>query len=386
MAEEFIPFALPCIGQEEIDEVVDSLKSGWLTTGPKTRRFEEAFAEFIGAGEAVAVNSATAGLHLALEAFGVGPGDRVLVPVYTFTATAEVVRYLGADPVFVDAEPGTRNMDIYLARRALESQPGIKAIVPVHFAGHPCDMDRLMALAAEFDVKVIEDAAHALPTEYRGRLIGGHGHAVVYSFYVTKTLATGEGGMVVSVDPDACRRMRTMRLHGINRDVFNRYTSELPAWYYEVVAPGYKYNMTDLAASLGIHQLKKVESFRKQREEIANRYLKAFADLPVGLPSIEPYCTRHAWHLFVLDIEKARCGVSRDEVIQFMASERVGSSVHFIPLHLHPYWRERYRLTCDEFPVAEKAYRQAMSLPIYPSMSHGAVERVISAVRSALER
>lgn len=384
MADDFIPFALPSIGQEEIDEVVDSLRSGWLTTGPKTKRFEEGFAAFIGAGEAVAVSSATAGLHLALEAFGIGPGDRVLVPVYTFTATAEVVRYLGADPVFVDAEPGTRNMDTEKARQALESNPGIKAIVPVHFAGHPCDLDSILALAREFGLKVVEDAAHAFPAEYRGQLIGSHGDAVVYSFYVTKTLATGEGGMVVSKDADALKRMRTMRLHGINRDVFNRYTSELPAWYYEVVAPGYKYNMTDLAASLGIHQLAKGEALRLRRQEIARRYREAFADLPLGMPSVEPYCTRHAWHLFVIDVDRQRCGMSRDEVIDEMAAARIGVSVHFIPLHRHPYWRERYLLIPERFPIAEAAYKQALSLPIYPSLHEDAVERVISAVCKAV--
>ena len=275
-------------------------------------------------------------------------------------------------------------MDVEKARRALQTETGVKAIVPVHFAGHPCDLDPILDLAREFDLKVIEDAAHALPAEYRGQLIGTHGDAVVYSFYVTKTLATGEGGMVVSKDADALRRMRTMRLHGINRDVFNRYTSELPAWYYEVVAPGYKYNMTDLAASLGIHQLAKAETLRLQRQEIARRYRKAFADLPLGLPAVRPYCTRHAWHLFVLDVDERRCGLTRDELIERMAEEHIGTSVHFIPLHRHPYWRDRYALAPEHFPAAETAYAHAMSLPIYPSMQDADVARVINSVRSAL--
>lgn len=254
---EFLPFALPDTGEEEIAEVVDSIRSGWLTTGPKTKRFEQEFAGFIGNGvEAVAVNSATAGLHLALEAIGVCPGDEVITTPYTFTATAEVIRYLGADPVFVDIDPATFNIDP--ARIEAAVTPRTKAIIPVHFAGLACDMESILAIARKHGLKVVEDAAHALPATCSGKLVGTmESDATVYSFYATKTITTGEGGMIVTRDPETAARCRTMRLHGISRDAFDRYTSTKPSWYYEVVAPGFKYNMTDIAASLGIHQLKK---------------------------------------------------------------------------------------------------------------------------------
>lgn len=381
--EQFLPFALPDIGEEEIREVIDSLRSGWLTSGPKTKQFESDFVDFLGGNvEAIAVNSATAGLHLALEAIGIQPGDEVITTTYTFTATAEVIHYLGADPVLVDIDPSTLNIDPNEIAKVIT--PKTKAIIPVHFAGLACDMDAILALAAKHDLKVIEDAAHAIPTTSGGQLVGAlRSDATVYSFYVTKTLATGEGGMVVTCDPEIAARCRVMRLHGISRDVFERYSSDKPSWYYEVVAPGFKYNMTDIAASLGIHQLKKVYTFQKRRAEIAQIYDQAFADLPVQLPPKASVEETHAWHLYILRLAE-EAPVGRDRFIELMAQAGVGCSVHFIPLHMHPYWRNRYNYQPDDFPHTLKTYLSIVSLPIYTRMTDADVERVVGAVRSIL--
>jgi dTDP-4-amino-4,6-dideoxygalactose transaminase len=380
---DFLPFALPDIDDDEINEVVDSLRSGWLTTGPKTKRFEADFVDFLGGGvEAVAVNSATAGLHLALEAIGIGPGDEVITTTYTFTATAEVVRYLGANPVLVDIDPTTFNIDPNAIEKAITSKT--KAIIPVHFAGLACDMDAILEIAARHGLKVIEDAAHAIPTTSGGQLIGSlQSDATVYSFYATKTLATGEGGMIATRNPEIAARCRVMRLHGISRDAFDRYSSKTPSWYYEVVAPGFKYNMTDIAASLGIHQLKKVYRFQQRRAEIAQSYNQAFADLPVLLPPQAPKKDMHAWHLYVLRLTE-NAPVQRDRFIELMAEAGIGCSVHFIPLHLHPYWRDQYSYQPDDFPHTCKMYQAIVSLPIYTRMTAADVDRVIAAVRSIL--
>ena len=387
--EDFLPFALPEIGQEEIDEVVDSLRSGWITTGPKAKRFEEDFSAFVGAKHAIAVNSATAGLHLALEAVGIGPGDRVITTPYTFTATAEVIRYLGADPVFIDIDRRTCTIDVsqveeYLARAAGNGERRPRGIVPVHFAGQACEMDALCAVAEKYDLRVVEDAAHALPAEYRGRMIGTIGDLTVYSFYVTKTIATGEGGMVVTDDDAWAGRIRTMRLHGISRDVFDRYTSSKPSWYYEVVAPGFKYNMPDLAAAIGIHQLRKAEDFQSRRKAIARQYDQGLAGLPLQPPVVVRPGDRHAWHLYVIQLELERLAIDRDRFIELMSEAGIGTSVHFIPLHLHPYWRDRYGFRPEDFPVAYDVYQRAVSLPIYPKMTNENVNRVIEAVRRIL--
>jgi UDP-4-amino-4-deoxy-L-arabinose-oxoglutarate aminotransferase len=378
----FLPFASPDIGEEEIAEVLDSLRSGWLTTGPKTRRFEQDFAAFLGGGvHAIAVNSATAGLHLSLEALGVSAGDEVITTTYTFTATAEVVRYLGADPVFVDIDPATLNLDVDAVERAIT--PRTKAIIPVHFAGLACDMSRLLPLAASRGIGVVEDAAHAFPATHRGTLVGSlQSDASVFSFYATKTITTGEGGMVVMRDEALARRCRTMRLHGIDRDAFDRYSSKVPAWYYEVVAPGFKYNMTDIAASLGVAQLRKAGSFQRRRAELAARYDEALAELPLELPPrIDG--DLHAWHLYVIRI-RPEAGVARGRFIERMAELGIGCSVHFIPLHVHPYWRDRYRLQPEQFPAAQQTYEQAVSLPLYTRMSDDDQQRVIAAVQETL--
>jgi dTDP-4-amino-4,6-dideoxygalactose transaminase len=379
----FLPFALPDIGEEEIAEVTDTLRSGWLTTGPKTRQFEQAFADAVGGGvTALAVNSATSGLHLALEAAGIGAGDEVITTPYTFTATAEVIRYLGAHPVFVDVDPATLNIDPSRIEAALT--PRTRAIVPVHFAGLACDMDPILKIARRRGLRVIEDAAHALPTTYRGASVGSLGSdATVFSFYATKTLATGEGGMIVTRSQELAARCRVMRLHGIDRDAFDRYTSDKPAWYYEVIAPGYKYNMTDLAASLGLAQLRKIQRFQQQRADIAASYDSAFSRLPVLLPAHAPGVDLHAWHLYVLRL-RAQSPVGRDEFIKEMSNRGIGCSVHFIPLHLHPYWRTTYRLSPEDYPCSLAAYQSAISLPIYTKMETADTQRVIEAVREIL--
>jgi dTDP-4-amino-4,6-dideoxygalactose transaminase len=381
----FLPFSLPDIGEEEIFEVTDTLRSGWLTTGPKTKRFEDEFAHFIGSNvEALAVNSATSGLHLALDAVGVGPGDEVITTPYTFTATAEVVRYLGAAPVFVDVREDTLNLNSAWIESAVT--PRTKAIMPVHFAGLACEMDSILRIAGRHHLKVIEDSAHALPATSGGRLIGTlDSDATVFSFYATKPLATGEGGMIVTRDPKLAKRCQVMRLHGIDRDAFDRYTTNIPAWFYSVVAPGFKYNMTDVAAAIGIHQLRKVNRFQRRREELANRYDEAFSDLCVTLPAHAPAGDVHAWHLYVIRLNDD-APLSRDDFINEMAAAGIGTSVHFIPLHLHPYWRDTYHLQPEEFPVATKAFQHVVSLPLYTRMTDADQERVIHTARSILNR
>lgn len=384
MEQNFLPFALPDIGEEEIAEVLDSIRSGWLTTGPKAKQFEKEFAEFIGEGvDAIAVNSATAGLHLALEAIGVKPGDEVITTPYTFTATAEVVRYLGADPVFVDIDPATFNINPSKIESAIT--PRTKAIIPVHFAGLPCDMDAILGIAKKYNLKVVEDSAHALPAMYKGKLIGAlESDITVYSFYATKTITTGEGGMVVTRNPEIAKRCSVMRLHGISRDAFDRYTSTKPSWHYEVVAPGFKYNMTDIAASLGIQQLKKACRFQKRREEMAAFYDEALKGLPLELPPKAPAGDVHSWHLYVIRL-RDEAVVSRDRFIEMMAEKGIGCSVHFIPLHLHPYWRDTYSLKPEDFPCALKIYERAVSLPLYTKMCSYDQERVVTAIREILQ-
>jgi len=382
-APQFLPFSLPDIGEEEIAEVLDTLRSGWITTGPKARRFEAEFADYLGPGlQALAVSSATAGLHLALEAAGVGPGDEVIVPTLTFTATAEVVRYLGAHPVLVDIEPGTLNIDIEAMRAALS--PRTRAVIPVHFAGLPCDMDPIIALAHAHGVAVIEDAAHAFPARYRGRLIGTlDSDATVFSFYANKTMTTGEGGMLVTRDPVLAARARVMRLHGIRQDAFDRYVSKVPAWFYEVVAPGFKYNLSDIAAAIGIQQLHKIDDFLRRRSELARTYHEALAGLPLDLPPAAPAGDTHAWHLYPVRLQ-AHAAIDRDELIRKLYERGIGASVHFIPLHRHPYWRDTYRLRDEQFPHADQAFRTILSLPLYTRMQKADQRRVCDALAELL--
>jgi len=379
----FLPFAAPDIGDEEIAEVVSALRSGWVTTGPKVKQFESDFADFLGGGlEAIAVNSATAGLHLGLEALGVGPGDEVITTTHTFTATAEVIRYLGADAVFVDVHSPSLCIDVEAVKRSIT--PRTKAIIPVHFAGRSADMTTLLALARQHGLKVLEDAAHALPTTCERRLIGTlESDVTVFSFYANKTITTGEGGMLVTRDPDLAKRARVMRLHGINRDAFDRFTSKAPSWYYEILAPGFKYNMTDIAASMGIHQLKKANAFQQKREHIAALYDEALAGLPIIRPPHAAEGDMHSWHLYVTQLAD-EASVSRDTFIERMFEQGIGCSVHYIPLHLHPYWRDLYKLTPDMFPVSQRIYERTVSLPLYTRMTDSDVARVVAAVKKAL--
>ena len=384
----FLPFALPEIGDEEIAEVVDTLKSGWVTTGPKAKRFEQDFARFLGdatGGEqlhCIAVNSATAGLHLALEALGIGPGDEVITTTHPFTATAEVARYLGADVKLVDIDPATLNIDPALIEAAIT--PATRAIMPVHYAGLAADMDAIHAIAAKHGLHVVEDAAHALPTTYKGQLVGTlNSAATVFSFYANKTMTTGEGGMLVTRDPALAARAKVMRLHGINRDAFDRFTAKVPSWYYEIVAPGFKYNLTDIAAAMGLHQLKKAQGFQVRRQAIADAYLKGFDGLPVVLPPAALAADAHSWHLFVLRLT-TDAPVDRDTFIDRLYALGIGCSVHYVPLHQQPYWRDRYQLTPGQFPHSEATYRQGVSLPLYSAMDDASVARVIGAVHQVL--
>jgi len=383
-AQPFIPFALPDIGDDEIAEVVDTLRSGWITTGPKTRRFEEDFTAYLGDASlhSMAVNSATAGLHLALEALGIGPGDEVITTTHTFTATAEVVRYLGADVVLVDIDPATLCIDVAAVEAAIT--PRTRAVIPVHYAGLAADMARLLPLVRRHGLKVVEDAAHALPTTCGGQLVGTLGSDVtVFSFYANKTMTTGEGGMVVTRDAAIAKRVQVMRLHGINRDAFDRFTAKAPSWYYEIVAPGFKYNLTDIASAMGIHQLRRSRGFQATRAAIAARYDAAFADLPLITPPQPAAGDTHAWHLYVLRLADG-AKLTRDGLIEGLYAAGIGCSVHYIPLHLQPYWRDRYGLVPEQFPHSQRAYERMLSLPLYTRMDDSQIERVIAAVRALL--
>lgn len=378
MTSDRLPFALPDLGEEEIEAVVGAIRSGWVTSGPEVKRFEEEFAAFCGPDViAVSVNSATAGLHLALEAAGVGPGDEVLVPTWTFTATAEVVRYLGAEPALVDVDPTTLNLDLVAAAAAVTSRT--RAVMPVHFAGRAMDPVAIRQFADRHGLAVVEDAAHALPSAAGGELVGsGRSEATVFSFYATKTITTGEGGMVVTRDPDVAARIRVMRLHGISRDAFDRYRSDVPAWRYDVVAPGYKYNLTDPAAAMGRVQLRRAQAMADRRAAIAAAYDAVLAKTDLELPRPVPATDRHAWHLYVVRVP---AGDDRDQLIEELSRAGIGTSVHFIPLHLHPYWRERGDLSAGDLPVASREFDRVVSLPIFSSMTDDQVQRVAETVR-----
>ena len=382
-SQPFIPFARPDTGEEEIDAVARALRSGWLSTGPETRAFETEFADFLGGGlHAIAVNSATAALHLALEAIGIGPGDEVIAPTLTFTATVEVARYLGADAVLVDVDPITLNMDPAKIEAAIT--PRTKAILPVHYSGLACDMDAIFAIAQRHKLQVVEDAAHALPATYRGQTIGQLGSAATaFSFYANKTMTTAEGGMIVTRDAELAARMRVMRLHGISRDVFDRFQSTTPGWYYEIIAPGFKYNMPDISGALGRVQLRRLPGFLERRQQMAARYLQELRDLPLILPADAPAGETHAWHMFVIRLSDA-ARLTRDQVIQALSDAGIGTSVHYLPLHRQPYWRDRYGLQNEQFPVADDAYERMISIPLYTAMSDDEQGRVITALHAIL--
>lgn len=380
--EPFLPFHLPDIGEEEVQSVVEILRSGWLTTGSKTKQFETEFSGKIGATHAVAVNSCTAALHLALEAIGIAAGDEIILPTMTFAATAEVVNYCRAKPVLVDCLSDTLNINVDLLEKAIT--PRTKAIIPVHYAGQPCEMDRIMEIAKHYGLKVIEDAAHALPTRFRGRMVGTIGDITCFSFYATKTITTGEGGMATTENAEWADRMRILSLHGISREAVNRYSPE-GKWYYEICYPGFKYNLTDVASAIGIPQLRKCDRFGEIRRRYATLYNEAFKQIPeIKIPYVAEDI-EHAWHLYVIQLELEQLRIGRNEIIELLKKYGIGTSVHFIPLHLHPYYKHTYGFSPDDFPVASQVFERIISLPIYPKMTEADVQRVIDVV-SALIR
>jgi perosamine synthetase len=380
----FLPFALPDIDDTEVAEVASVIRSGWLTTGSKTDRFEAEFAAFVGAGHAVAVNSCTAAMHLALEASGLRAGDEVIVPTYTFAATAEVVRYFGARPVLVDVDPTSLCIDPTKVEAAVT--PRTRAIVPVHLGGRCAEMDELRVIAELHDLCVIEDAAHAFPAKYKGRAVGTLSDFACFSFYATKTLTTGEGGMICTENGLLADRCRVMCLHGISRDAWKRYTAE-GTWYYEVVAPGFKYNLTDIAAALGLAQLHKANRMHERRVRIAGRYTAAFRELPeLEPPPDAPAGGQHAWHLYMLRLNLDRLLINRARFIEELKHLSIGTSVHFIPLHLHPYYRKTYGYEPEDLPVAYHEYQREISLPVYSKMTDDDVQDVIDAVTDIVER
>ena len=383
MTHHWVPFHRPEITEDEIQSVVATLRSGWLTTGPKVKRFEEQFAGYLGCRHAVAVNSGTAALHLALDAVGIKEGDEVIVPTMTFAATAEVVFYLKAKPVLVDCRPDTLNIDPEQIENAITSKT--RAIIPVHFGGQPCEMDRILEIARQYKVKVIEDAAHALPASYRDKKVGAIGDITCFSFYATKTITTGEGGMATTENSEWAERMRMMSLHGISHDAWKRYTKE-GSWYYEILNPGFKYNLTDIAAAIGIEQLKKCDEFRKAREKIAKIYDTSFADLEEIQTPVRRSDTEHAWHLYVIELNLDHLQITRNQFIDVLREEQIGTSVHFIPLHLHPYYRDNFGYHPSDFPNASSAFERIVSLPIYPRMTEADVESVIGAVRKIVKQ
>lgn len=379
MRDTFLLFSPPLIGDEEIAEVVDTLRSGWLTSGPKTERFEREFAEFVGAPAALAVNSCTAALHIALLTSGIGPGDEVITTPMTFAASVNVIEHVGARPVLVDVEPDTLNIDPRRIEAAVNERT--RAILPVHYAGHPADLEAIHGIAAARSLVVVEDAAHALCAEYDGRQIGAGDSLAAFSFYATKNLTTGEGGMLTGA-PDLLERARVLSLHGMNRDAWRRY-DEAGTWFYEIERPGFKYNMNEIQASVGLHQLAKLDRFQRRRAEVAARYDAAFADLDgVATQTTRPGVT-HAHHLYVLRL-RSGAAIGRNELIDELRRRNIGTSVHFIPVHLHPYYRDKYGWRPEDFPVAFDSYQGLVSLPLNPSLSDDDVADVIEAVRDLL--
>ena len=382
MRSGFLPFSQPLLGEEEIEAVVGCLRSGWLTTGTVVKEFERDFAAYVGGKHAVAVNSCTAALHLALEAVGIGPGDEVITCPMTFAATVAVIEHLGGRPVLVDCEATSLNLDPSQIEARIT--PRTKAILPVHFGGQPCDMDPILEIARAHGLAVVEDAAHALPSRYRGRMVGTLGDITCFSFYATKTLTTGEGGMAVTNHDDYAERMRLMHLHGMSHDAWKRYQQN-GSWSYEILAPGFKYNLTDIAASIGIHQLRRCEGFHARRLRIARDYTAALSGRD-GLETPRVADERgHAWHLYVIQLDTENLDIDRDDFMRRLTAMNIGASVHFIPVHLHPYYRQKYGFQPGDFPNAFSAFQRIVSLPIYPKMTDQDVDDVIGSVRTLVE-
>lgn len=383
MQEEFIVFGSPLIGEEEVAEVVACMESSWLGTGPRVARFETDFAAYQAVERATvsAVNSCTAALHLALIAAGLEPGAEVITTPLTFCATVNAIIHAGLTPVLADVDPLTQ----CIAPEAIEAAitPRTAAIVPVHFAGRPCDMDAIMRIAHKHGLVVIEDCAHAIETEYRGQKAGTFGDFGCFSFYATKNITTGEGGMVISRSDELAARVRVLALHGMSKDAWHRF-GDAGYKHYQVVEAGFKYNMMDLQAAIGIHQLARVQQSWQRREQLWGRYMQAFADLPIDLPAAPESGTRHAYHLFTLMLDEARCGISRDAFLDAMNVRRIGTGVHYLSLPEHPYYQQRFGWAPEQFPHAMRLGRQTVSLPLSPKLSDADQLRIITAVREIL--
>lgn len=383
MRKDYLVFGAPQIEEDEILEVVASMKSGWLGTGPKVSRFEEMFRQYVGSAYAMALNSCTAGLHLSLVVAGLKPGDEVITTPMTFCATANSIIHTGATPVFVDCQRDTQLIDPQRIEDAIT--PKTRAIVPVHLCGRPCDMDAIMDIAARNNLIVIEDAAHAIETVYKGRKVGSIGDLTSFSFYVTKNVITGEGGIVTTNNPEFADKIKMYGLHGMSRDAWKRFSDD-GYKHYQVVFPGFKYNMMDLQAAIGIHQLARVEENWKRRDEIWQIYNQAFADLPIDLPAPDEENTRHARHLYTMMIDEERCGISRDAFMQRLHEMNIGTGVHYIGVHLHQYYRERFGYKPENFPNATWLSERTVSIPLSPSLTNQDVEDVIDSVKELLVR
>jgi dTDP-4-amino-4,6-dideoxygalactose transaminase len=383
MNKDFLFFHKPFISDDEVDEIVDTVRSGWLSMGPKTIKFEEAFNSYIGCKKSIAVSSWTAAGHLTLEAYGIRPGDEVIVPTMTFPATAEIVCYFGAKPVIVDVEEDTLNISLKEIEKAITSRT--KAVIPVHYAGQPCDMDEIHEIAKSNNLKVIEDAAHSLPATYKGKKVGTISDVTCFSFYATKTLSTGEGGMICTNDEEIAERCTIMRMHGINRDAWKRYT-ESSSWYYEVIAPGFKYNFTDLQASLGLPQLKKVDQMWQSRKNIAAKYTQALKDNELLTLHGVKENRDSSWHLFPIRLKLEFLKINRAQLIDEMRKLNVGAGVHFMPIHQHIYYNQTFKLDNKNYPIASSVFPKLVSLPIYPGMQDGHVDRVINVLVDLLEK
>ena len=388
---DFLPFSPPLIGQEEIDEVAESLRSGWITTGPKAARFEDEFRRFVGAEGALALNSGTAALHLGLVVLGVGVLDTVVSTPMTFASCIHVIEHTGARPLLVDVDPDTLNIDPAAVEKALAGDGAgrVKAMIPVHLYGQPCDMDALLTLADSHQAGIVEDAAHSLPASYMGQMIGATDakhpkRLVAFSFYATKNLTTGEGGMLTG-PKDLIDTARVWSLHGMSRDAYKRYSAE-GSWFYEVIAPGFKYNISDIQAAIGIQQLARLEAMQRRRHELVRLYDSGLRDLTaLTLPITRPH-SQHAWHLYVIRLNLDQLTIDRSRFIEELKVRNIGTSVHFIPVHLHPYYRDKYGYKPEDFPVAFREYQRIVSLPLYPRMTDQDARDVIDSVRDVVQQ
>ncbi len=384
MTDEFLPFSRPTISQEAIDEVVACLKSGWITTGPRVKKFEEGLKEYLGAPHVLALSSATAGLHLALAALELKPGDEVITTPMTFAATLNTIVLTGGKPVLVDVEPATYNMDVNRLADAITTRT--RAIVPVHFAGLPVDLDPLYALASKHGLRVIEDAAHAIGTEYKGRRIGSFGDAQVFSFHPNKNMTTGEGGAVTTRDTKLAEDIALLRFHGMDREAWNRF-GKTGNQHYEIVTPGFKYNMMDIQAAIGLHQLPALEGYIARRTQIAQRYQSFLEDWAEWtLPAAPGYPHRHAWHLYTPLINPENARMDRDAFMQGMKERNIGTGLHYRAVHLYPYYRERFGFKRGDFPNAETISDRIVSLPLFPTMTDADQERVIATMIDLFKR